>query len=65
GQAAQPATQDRHRRHTVARGDSLSGIAKRYGVRVSELLERNGLTTRSMLHPGNVLNIDADEAAAQ
>ncbi|MDQ3269969.1 MAG: transglycosylase SLT domain-containing protein [Pseudomonadota bacterium] len=65
GQAAQQATKGGNRRHTVARGDTLSGVAKRYGIGVGVLLERNGLTTRSMLHPGNVLNVDADEPAGQ
>lgn len=51
--------QDILRRHTVLQGDTVSTIAQRYGVRIAELLERNGLTRRSILHPGRVLNIDA------
>lgn len=47
------------RRHTVLQGDNVSTIAHRYGVRIAEVLERNGLTRRSVLHPGRVLNIDA------
>lgn len=47
------------RRHVVARGDNASRIAARYGIRPADLLERNGLTARSVLHPGKVLLIDA------
>ena len=47
------------RRHTVARGDNASTIAKRYGVRLADLLQRNNLTIKSVLKPGKVLEIDA------
>lgn len=48
------------RRHTVARGDSPWKIAGRYGVRVADLLQRNGLGPQSVLKPGKVLLIDAE-----
>ena len=51
------------RRHTVLRGDSLSRIAARYGIRVADLLSRNHLDARSVLHPGAVLLIDAQVIA--
>jgi membrane-bound lytic murein transglycosylase D len=47
------------RHHTVARGDNASTIAKRYGVRLADLLRRNDLTAESVLRPGKVLEIDA------
>lgn len=53
------------RRHTVVRGDSASRIASRYGVRVADLLERNGLRTGSVLRPGKVLLIDAEIAVGE
>lgn len=46
------------RSHAVRRGESASVIAKRYGVGVRTLLERNGLDERSVLRPGMVLRID-------
>lgn len=46
------------RRYTVVRGDNPSTIARRYGLRISELLDRNGLTLRSILRPGHELYID-------
>ena len=51
------------RRHVVARGDNASTIARRYGIRVRELLERNGLDARSVLQPGVELHIDAPPTA--
>lgn len=48
------------RAHTVARGESPWVIARRYGIRVDELLERNQLVAASVLRPGMRLRIDAD-----
>ena len=43
--------------HKVRRGENLSVIAKRYGVKVSTLTRLNGLTTRSVLRVGQNLKI--------
>ncbi|MCP3977713.1 MAG: LysM peptidoglycan-binding domain-containing protein [bacterium] len=43
--------------HTVRRGDSLSRIAGRYGVRLSELLRLNRLRASSVIHPGQSIRI--------
>lgn len=43
--------------HTVARGESAWTIARRYGLRVEDLLARNNLLPRSVLRPGTVLRI--------
>jgi len=51
--AAAPATQ----RHVVSSGETLGRIASSYGVRLSALLSANTLTTRSIIHPGQVLQI--------
>jgi membrane-bound lytic murein transglycosylase D len=51
------------RRHTVVRGDSAWKISDRYGIRVPDLLQRNGLDSGSVLRPGKVLVIDAEVAA--
>ncbi|WP_119717780.1 lytic transglycosylase domain-containing protein [Cognatilysobacter tabacisoli] len=51
------------RRHVVARGDNAWTIARRYGIGVADLLERNGLTPRSVLRPGTELRIDAAAGA--
>ena len=47
------------RRHTVGRGDNAWTIAKRYRIRVADLLERNGLSANAVLKPGQALLIDA------
>ncbi len=44
-------------RHVVARGDTLWGIARRYGVRLETLLRYNGLDTDHVLRPGDVIRV--------
>jgi len=51
------------RTHLVVPGDSPWRIARRYGLRVADLLGRNGLDARSVLRPGMVLAIDPAGAA--
>jgi len=48
----------------VARGDNASTIARRYRVRLADLLQRNGLAGSSVLRPGRVLVIDGGLPAA-
>ncbi|NUS62009.1 MAG: transglycosylase SLT domain-containing protein [Lysobacter sp.] len=48
-----------NRTHTVARGVSLSAIAQRYGIAMSELIARNKLDKKAKLRVGTVLQIDA------
>jgi len=43
--------------HTVRRGESLYLIARRYGVTVRYLCALNGLSTRSVLRPGQRLRV--------
>ncbi len=49
------AEQHRDRFHKVRRGDTLSRIASRYGVRESELVAANNLRSRNRLSVGQVL----------
>ncbi|UNK51103.1 transglycosylase SLT domain-containing protein [Lysobacter sp. S4-A87] len=46
------------RKHKVRRGENASTIAKRYDVRVADLMQRNGLATNAVLKPGQMLVID-------
>jgi membrane-bound lytic murein transglycosylase D len=45
------------RTHLVRRGDTLSGLAKRYGVSVSELRQANGMSDGETLKAGEALKI--------
>ncbi|OYV82142.1 MAG: lytic transglycosylase [Acidithiobacillus ferrivorans] len=53
-----------HQRLTVRPGESLWQIAQRAGVGVSVLAHANHLTGRTVLHPGQVLNIPAHPVVA-
>lgn len=55
---APPADAAQPRTHLVARGDSLSVIARKYGVRLDDLRRRNGLGAKSVIKPGMVLKVD-------
>ncbi len=43
--------------HVVQQGDTVSGIAKKYGISVNTILWANGLTARSVLRLGQELTI--------
>jgi membrane-bound lytic murein transglycosylase D len=49
--------QKRDRFHKVRRGETLSAIARRYGVRESELVAVNGLRSRHRISVGQVLRL--------
>ncbi len=52
---ATPAT----RIHVIAKGDTLSGVARRYALRVADLLQWNGLRANSVLRIGMRLRLNA------
>ncbi|WP_413543650.1 LysM peptidoglycan-binding domain-containing protein [Citricoccus nitrophenolicus] len=43
--------------YTVKSGDTLSGISTRHGVSLSTLLSANGLSSSSIIHPGQKLKL--------
>ncbi|WP_330969851.1 LysM peptidoglycan-binding domain-containing protein, partial [Lysobacter sp. A3-1-A15] len=51
------------RRHVVARGENPWLIARRYGIRVADLLSLNGLRPGSVLQPGTALHVDPPAAS--
>lgn len=57
GGSALHASQVRPNTHRVAKGETLSGVARRYGVRMSALAELNGLRVNSHLRQGQRLII--------
>jgi membrane-bound lytic murein transglycosylase D len=58
--SAHPGAQVRPVHYTVRRGDSLSRIASRFRVTVSELRKWNGLTAGRYLQPGQRLKLYVD-----
>lgn len=43
--------------HTVANGDTLYGISRKYNVTVSEIQQRNGMGSSTTIYAGQVLDI--------
>lgn len=43
--------------YSVRRGDTLGTIADRHGISLRALLQANGLSSRSVIHPGDTLTI--------
>ncbi len=50
--------------YVVARGDTVSGIAERFGLRTADLLARNGLSWSSLIFPGQVLALGGSAPVA-
>lgn len=50
--------------HVVRRGDTLSGIARKYGLTARELAEMNNISTKSLIHPGDRLLITSSSVFA-
>ena len=46
------------RTYTVKSGDTLSGIAARYGTSWQSLAQKNGLSNPNLIYPGQVIRID-------
>lgn len=55
--SASPPLRTQIETYAVASGDTLSGIAERFGISVNTLLWANNLTLRSVLKPGQELSI--------
>lgn len=55
--AATPAT------YTVRRGDTVSAIASRFGLRTTDVLSLNGLSWKSTIYPGQVLKLSGAASA--
>jgi LysM repeat protein len=51
--------------HTVVRGDTVSGIAHRYGLSTSAVLKLNNLKSNSVIYPGQRIKLKAAAAPAR
>jgi LysM repeat protein len=49
--------------YTVKAGDTLSAVASRHGVGLSDLFGWNGLNMRSIIYPGQKIKVTAGDAA--
>jgi len=47
------------RKHTVKRGETLSSIAKKYGVTVDAIVKANNIKNKNVIHTGSVFVIPA------
>ncbi|WP_235556810.1 LysM peptidoglycan-binding domain-containing protein [Microbacterium sp. GCS4] len=50
--------------HVVVAGDTVFGIAKKYGLTVDAVLAANGLTRASVIYPGQTIALSATAPAA-
>jgi LysM repeat protein len=51
--------------YTVRRGDTVSAIAARHGLRTNDVLALNGLSWKSVIYPGQVLKLSAGSTPAK
>ena len=59
-----PATAPAPGTYLVKPGDNLAGIAKKLGVTLAQLLAVNGITAKSVIHPGDVLLVPGTSTSA-
>jgi membrane-bound lytic murein transglycosylase D len=62
-EAIPPERRVRFRTHVLARGETLSSIARRYGTRTRNIAEANGIPLNRRLKPGTDLIIPIDPTA--
>ncbi|AGW41691.1 lipoprotein [Leifsonia xyli subsp. cynodontis DSM 46306] len=51
-------------KYEVVRGDTISGIAARFGVKTATVLSANGLSSSSLIFPGQLITIPGGSAVA-
>ncbi|MBY6062331.1 LysM peptidoglycan-binding domain-containing protein [Microbacterium esteraromaticum] len=59
-----PSTPSAAKTHRIVAGDTLYGIAKKYGTSVSVLLRANNLGSGAIIYPGQTLRLSAPPAPA-
>ena len=61
--ATQAASDDQPRQHQVVNGDSLWGIAEKYGANVDELMKLNNLAFPDLILPGDIIKLPSQPAS--
>jgi membrane-bound lytic murein transglycosylase D len=51
--------------HTVRKGETLSGISRKYGIGLSDLLAWNDIRSNDLLHPGQKLIVSGSKASRE
>lgn len=60
----QPARPSAPARYTIARGDTISGIARRFGLNTAEVLRLNALKPTTVIYPGQRIKLSGKPVAA-
>jgi LysM repeat protein len=63
--AFRPAEVSAPAEYTIARGDTISGIAGKFGLDTSAVLALNGLQANTIIYPGQKIKLSGPDAAAQ
>ncbi|HTE61547.1 MAG TPA: LysM peptidoglycan-binding domain-containing protein [Solirubrobacteraceae bacterium] len=61
--AAAPVVTSRPAQYTIQRGDTISGIAQRYGLTTQGLLDLNRLSRTSIIYPGQTIALSGSSIA--
>ena len=61
---AAPAPSEGGATYTIRSGDTISGIAARYGLGVNALLQLNGLAATTIIYPGQTISLGGQVAPA-
>ena len=62
--ALRPALRATPAAHTVKAGDTVSGIAAKYGLSVSKVLSANGMKANSVIYPGQKIKLGGGSSSA-
>lgn len=62
--ALQPARPSAPASYTIARGDTISSVARRFGLNTTEVLRLNGLKATTIIYPGQKIRLSGKAAAA-
>lgn len=62
--ALQPTRPSAPASYTIARGDTISAVARRFGLNTGDILKVNGLKASTIIYPGQKIRLSGKAAAA-